>query len=242
MKNYISGLLKKFGYEIQRHSSVSQSVKEPFYHFRDLIKEDQPIIFDVGAYVGDTVEQFKFSFPESRIHAFEPFDESFEVMKNRFQKTDSIILNNVGIVDSEKKAGSLYVTKNDGSSSLLKPKKSANKFWVGNPLLIQKKVEIRVNTIDKYCKEHKIHKIDILKIDVQGNEIKVLEGASHMLGRKNIKLIFTEISIAPSYRYQSEIDEIISLLRTKGYRIFNFFKMKHFKGKLIECDVLFYAD
>ena len=113
---------------------------------------------------------------------------------------------------------------------------------MGNPLLIQKKVEVRVNTIDKYCEEHKIHKIDLLKVDVQGNEIKVLEGASRMLGRKNIKLIFTEISIAPSYSNQSEIDEIISLLRANGYRIFNFFKMKHIRGKLIECDVLFYAD
>ena len=63
-----------------------------------------------------------------------------------------------------------------------------------------------------------------------------------MLGEKNIKLIFTEISIAPNYRDQSEIDEVISLLRSHGYRIFNFFKMKHIMGKLIECDVLFYSE
>ena len=62
-----------------------------------------------------------------------------------------------------------------------------------------------------------------------------------VLSEKNIKLIFTEISIASSYKDQSEIDEIISLLRSHGYRIFNFFKMKHIKGKLIECDVLFYS-
>ena len=107
---------------------------------------------------------------------------------------------------------------------------------------MQKKVEVNVNTIDKYCEDRSVNKIDILKIDVQGGEIRVLKGASRMLGQKNIKLIFTEISIAPSYKNQSEIDEIISLLRAYGYRIFNFFKMKHIKGKLIECDVLFYAE
>lgn len=242
IKNYTSRLLRKFGYEVHRHSSLSKSVKEPFYHFRDIVKEIQPVIFDVGAYIGDTVEQFKSSFPESHIHAFEPFNESFVIMKNRFQETDAIFFNNLAIGDSVVEADSLYVTRNKGSSSLLKPMKSANKFWEGNPLLMQKKVEVKINTIDKYCEEKSINEIDILKIDVQGNEIKVLKGASRMLGDKKIKLIFTEISIAPSYKNQSEIDEIISLLRSYGYRIFNFFKMKHLKGKLIECDVLFYSE
>ena len=86
IKNFISALIKKFGYKIQRSSSESQSVKEPFYHFRDLIKVTEPVIFDVGAYTGKTVEQFKSSFPKSWIHAFEPFDESFAIMKIGFKK------------------------------------------------------------------------------------------------------------------------------------------------------------
>ena len=67
IKKIISKLLGLFGYEIQKHSSASFSVKEPFYHFRNLIDDSQPLIFDVGAYVGDTIEQFKLSFPESYI-------------------------------------------------------------------------------------------------------------------------------------------------------------------------------
>ena len=242
IKNYISGLFRNFGYEIQRHSSASKSIKEPFYHFRDLVKINQPVIFDVGAYIGNTVEQFKSSFPESWIHAFEPFDESFAIMKNRLQKTDRVLLNNIAVGDSFAESDSFFVTENEGSSSLLRPLKSANRFWKGTPLLMQEKVKVKVSTIDKYCEERNINKIDILKVDVQGSEIKVLNGASRMLGEKNIKLIFTEISIAPNYKDQSEIDEVISLLRSHGYRIFNFFKMKHIMGKLIECDVLFYSE
>ena len=242
IKNYISRLFRNFGYEIQRHSSASKSIKEPFYHFRDLVKVNQPVIFDVGAYIGNTVEQFKSSFPESWIHAFEPFDESFAIMKNRLQKTDRVLLNNIAVGDSFAESDSFFVTENEGSSSLLRPLKSANRFWKGTPLLMQEKVKVKVSTIDKYCEERNINKIDILKVDVQGSEIKVLNGASRMLGEKNIKLIFTEISIAPNYKDQSEIDEVISLLRSHGYRIFNFFKMKHIMGKLIECDVLFYSE
>ena len=103
-------------------------------------------------------------------------------------------------------------------------------------------IKVKTTTIDSYCKKNNVESIDILKIDVQGNELKVLHGAKRMLKEKRVKLIFTEISIAPNYKEQSEIDEVIKLLRENEYKIFNFFKMKHKEGKLIECDILFYVE
>ena len=79
-------------------------------------------------------------------------------------------------------------------------------------------------------------------MDVQGNELKVLQGAKRMLKERRVKLIFTEISIAPNYEQQSEMDEVIKLLKENKYKIFNFFKMKHRQGRLIECDILFYLE
>ena len=107
---------------------------------------------------------------------------------------------------------------------------------------LQKEIKVKTTTIDSYCKKYNVESIDILKIDVQGNELKVLQGAKRMLKEKRVKLIFTEISIAPNYKEQSEIDEVIKLLRENEYKIFNFFKMKHKEGKLIECDILFYVE
>ena len=242
IKKLVSKLLRFFGYEIQRHSSTSYSVKEPFYHFRNLLDNSQPVVFDVGAYIGDTIEQFKFSFPESYIHAFEPFDESFSVLKNRFQKTDKLFFNNIAVENRISSNTNMYITQNKGSSSLLQPTKYANEFWEGNPLSTQKEVKVETTTIDSYCQKHNIETIDILKIDVQGSELKVLQGADRMLKDRRVKLIFTEISIAPNYKGQSEIDEIIKFLRENKYKIFNFFKMKHKQGKLIECDVLFHTE
>ena len=88
----------------------------------------------------------------------------------------------------------MYITRNKGSSSLLQPIKDANQFWEGNPLLTQKEVKVDITTIDSYCQKQNIKSIDILKMDVQGNEINVLKGAKQMLKEKRIKLIFTEIS------------------------------------------------
>ena len=242
IKKFVSKLLRFFGYEIQRHSSTSYSLKEPFYHFRNLLDNSQPVIFDVGAYIGDTIEQFKSSFPKSYIHAFEPFDESFSVLKNRFQKTEKLFFNNIAVENHSSSNANMYITQNKGSSSLLQPTKGANEFWEGNPLSTQKEVKVETITIDSYCQKHNIETIDILKIDVQGSELKVLQGAALMIQERRVKLIFTEISIAPNYKGQSEIDQVIKFLRENKYKIFNFFKMKHKQGKLIECDVLFYTE
>ena len=242
IKKFVSKLLRFFGYEIQRHSSTSYSLKEPFYHFRNLLDNSQPVIFDVGAYIGDTIEQFKSSFPNSYIHAFEPFDESFSILKNRFQKTEKLFFNNIAVENHSSSNANMYITQNKGSSSLLKPTKGANEFWEGNPLSTQKEVKVEITTIDSYCQKHNIQTIDILKIDVQGSELKVLQGAALMIQERRVKLIFTEISIAPNYKGQSEIDQVIKFLRENKYKIFNFFKMKHKQGKLIECDVLFYTE
>ena len=97
LKTYISKIIGIFGYEVRRHSSTSSSVKEPFYHFRKLLEQPQPVIFDIGAYIGDTIKQFRSSFPESYIHAFEPFDESFSILKNRFQNREKLLLNNIAL-------------------------------------------------------------------------------------------------------------------------------------------------
>ena len=41
--------------------------------------------------------------------------------------------------------------------------------------------EIEIQTLDAFCKDHKIERIHLLKLDVEGHEKKVLDGASRML-------------------------------------------------------------
>jgi len=240
IKKIISKILNLFGYEIQKNPSISSNVKEPFYHFRRILFNiKSPIIFDIGAYVGDTVALFKTSFSNSSIHAFEPLNESFIYLQNRFKKTDNVFLNNIAIGCNRDSKQMMFITKSKGSSSLLEPEKNANELWNGDPLRIQNKTEVETTTIDYYCQKNNIKEIHILKIDVQGSEFEVLKGAEKMLSQKKITLIFTEVSIAPNYLGQTDLDVLIKFLKTYNYKIFNFFKMRHKDGRLIECDILF---
>ena len=48
---------------------------------------------------------------------------------------------------------------------------------------------ITLTTIDTFCQENNIEHIDFLKIDVEGNELKVLQGAKTMINNGNIDYI-----------------------------------------------------
>ena len=49
--------------------------------------------------------------------------------------------------------------------------------------------DVKTDTIDNFCNEQGIDFIDILKIDTEGSELEVLEGAKNMLNKTNIILI-----------------------------------------------------
>ena len=98
---------------------------------------------------------------------------------------------------------------------------------------------VQCKTIDKVCKENNIHKIDLLKLDIQGSELDALCGADNLLKNGKIDLIYTEISIFPSYNNQGGLDKIISYLNKFSYNLFNIYKSIHRDGQLMEIDVLF---
>jgi hypothetical protein len=52
--------------------------------------------------------------------------------------------------------------------------------------------EAAVDTIDDFCEANSIEAIDILKIDVQGWEIAVLDGARRMISHGKVRFVFAE--------------------------------------------------
>ena len=54
---------------------------------------------------------------------------------------------------------------------------------------MNEKKEIKTITLDRFTKDHQINSIDILKIDVEGSELKVLEGSKQILEKTEILLV-----------------------------------------------------
>lgn len=52
--------------------------------------------------------------------------------------------------------------------------------------------KIMIDTLDHYCEVNNIETIDFLKMDIEGNELKALNGAKKLLAEKRIKNIQIE--------------------------------------------------
>jgi hypothetical protein len=111
----------------------------------------------------------------------------------------------------------------------------------GNGLL-ETKYAIGVSTItlDTYVFENKIPYIDILKIDVQGAENKVLTGAAKCFFERKIGLVYTEIITANTYVNQVGYNETISLMEAFGYDLHKLYNHSYDNaGQLRQVDALF---
>jgi FkbM family methyltransferase len=72
--------------------------------------------------------------------------------------------------------------------------------------------------LDRFCADHAIERIDLLKLDIQGNEHQALAGAARLLAAGKIGTIFTELNWAETAGSTCPATESIHVLEDCGYR------------------------
>jgi FkbM family methyltransferase len=150
---------------------------------KSLNENNKPIIFDVGANIGDYTLLIKSMIENSEIHAFEPSLKTFTKLSEKVKAQSKIVLNNFGFGDKAEKIKLFYNSELSGLASLYQ--RRLDHF---NKKFDQSEV-VEIRTIDQYCQEKNIAEIDFLKLDVEGNEIKTLVGAKKMLDGGKINFI-----------------------------------------------------
>jgi hypothetical protein len=91
-------------------------------------------------------------------------------------------------------------------------------------------VEVNTTTIDHFCDTESVRHIDILKLDVEGAEIKTLKGAHNKLAKQDISTIYTEVMFIPHYEGACMFHELTSFLSQYGYTLFNLYGLKREKN------------
>ena len=235
LKLLIKNFLKLFGYKFEKIKNSYNLLSEDI--LRNIFDKKQDlVIFDIGAHIGESSKKYNQLFDNAKIYSFEPSPESYKVLKNLNIKNLKIY--NFGF-SNKKSIEKFSVNIKSATNSLLSFSKIANKTWEINSLNNLKRIDCKFDTVDNFCSEEKINLIDFMKIDVQGAEYLVLEGAHDTLLNKKIKLIQLEVIIGYTYENQKSIGFYINLLESYGYRFINFSDSVFKTGKLIQSDLFF---
>jgi len=153
------------------------------------IKSDEPILFDVGANIGSYSSELINSFPNACVHSFEPHPRNFLRLKEKVL-SKNVKCHNVAAGATYGKAILYDRADFDGSDhASLHEAVISDIHKVGVV-----STEIVVDTIDEISKREGIDFIDFLKVDTEGHELAVLQGASTLLENGKIGCIHLEFN------------------------------------------------
>lgn len=164
------------------------------------------VVFDVGAHHGHTV--IPYAKEQWNIHAFEPDPENLKILDSRTKIYKNVKINNCAVSDENKENQCFYSSdESTGISSLLKFRKSH-----------KEKCRINTITLESYLEKNKVDSIDLLKIDTEGNEYKVLKGFPW----KKIKpqVIIAEFEDRKTKQIGIDFHELAAYIKDKGYNLY----------------------
>ncbi len=162
---------------------------------------DSPVMFDVGANVGDYSLCLRDYIPAARIYAFEPAESVYEELARRISAAGAdrqIKPYNLGFSDSERLVELYSYTVEGQNASVLSSIDQRLPTQVLD-VRAQHSEQIQVQTIDGFCEAEGIDRVDFLKLDVEGHELAVLRGAQRMLRAGLISMIQFEFGPANIY-------------------------------------------
>ena len=231
IKNTIRRLIRLSGFDIVRLGKNNIGV-DPFIDMQRFLKAyKEPVIIDVGANVGQSVDRFIEAFPMSSIHSFEPSPSTYEQLKTHCKDIPSVRTWNYGVGSRDT---TLALQENDhpDMSSFLTP---SHLSW-GK---IVKSTNVQVITLDSFSREQKIEFIHILKSDTQGYDFEVFKGANQLMKENKIGLIYFEFIFSDMYKNSPHFHDVFRFLLENNFALVTFYE-PHFQNNLLSwTDVLF---
>ncbi len=183
-------LLLNFGLRglgILNYKNLRSSGEQNF--LSNILDEDGLTVFDVGAYTGEYSKCAKQMNPTTKVYAFEPHPKTHL----RLQENAQHCLFKAFNFGFGERAGTqkLYdYANNDGSSHASLCRDVIRKIHKSE----EATHDVFIETLDDFVGKENIKMIDLLKIDAEGNELKVLLGAKRMLREGKIHVIQFEFS------------------------------------------------
>jgi FkbM family methyltransferase len=197
------------------------------------------VIIDVGANVGQFAIAATKVFPNAQIYSFEPQSKCCAQLRTNVKNSPNIEVFDYAL-GSESKPLSLNINRYSHSSSFLETTEAHdNAFPNTKEVGIE---EVRVERLDKIASSIQFQSPCLLKLDVQGFELAVIEGAKNVLD--NIDYVILEASFKPLYEGEKLFLDLVLEMSRIGYRLLRpiGFLRDPLTAEILQADVLFARD
>jgi len=197
-------------------------------------------IFDVGANVGQYHDFLRDDVDYSGlIISFEPDPDNFKKLNELKKADDKWVIFDYAL-GNEKKSLDFHIMRSNDFNSFLEPDNSETCYFKdGNS--IEKTIKIQTVRLDEIIidikKKYSFENM-FLKLDTQGFDLKVFEGAFGCLDQ--IRGVQTEVSFVPIYKNMPSFDASLQLFKSKGFEVSGLYSLSEARFPYaVEFDCIF---
>jgi FkbM family methyltransferase len=197
--------------------------KEYLEYFYSILGEDD-IIIDIGANIGIFSILASKKVKSGLIFSFEPVGINYKRMLRNIEvnSIQNIKTFNLGL-SNQNETLDINVPKQDPGESTLSPKTCTKLFLKNDQKISIEKAKFIL--FDQFFEEHMLKKVDIIKIDVEGAEYKVLKGMKNTLISHN-PIVFIELIPSLIENVEGNIDKLIDLLIKYDFKVIYSLELK----------------
>lgn len=187
---------------------------------------------DVCLHVGANIGWYSTLFRElcgadGAVHSFEPVPQTFVELEKNVALNGSppnVFLNCCALGDEEKTSEiHLFDGVPSGHASLA-PKKNQK----------AELISVKIRTLDSYLTEHKISRVDFVKVDVEGAELMFLKGAKKLFEQPKPPVIFMEMALNTTKEFGYKPNDLIAYIGEQA--AYDFYEFEEIKEKLVKIE------
>jgi FkbM family methyltransferase len=185
------------------------------YGFLDQWLAPGMTVIDAGANIGQyaMLASAKVG-PRGRVHCFEPHPGVYEVLRRNLDRAGcaNVVARPLALADAPGRRDLyLHPIGNVGATSL-------RPLDAGQP---GHRVRVRTTTLDAYVRSRRLGRVDLVKIDVEGAELELLDGAARTLDASPEIVLVVELMQENARRFGHSVEDIEARLRGLGFRLFS---------------------
>lgn len=206
LKSFAKSALKRLPFALSQNHGYDLQTKRIL---RRYLKPDSNCL-DVGCHKGEILDLMLEASPKGQHQGFEPIPAMAEALRQNFAKHSNITIQSLALGNERGSADFNHVVSNPSYSGL---KKRA----YDREGEVDETITVQVERLDDVLPQD--HRVDLIKIDVEGGELGVLQGATRILSTYKPLVIF-EHGLGASEFYGSTPGQVYEVLAKAGLRIF----------------------